>query len=85
MSHQEFYESLGLVDRKEAKRQRRLRQWRQQRRDRCLSRMAFRITGFPSVDDRNPGPADSEPTDDELEYHHMMLLAADAEPLDEVL
>ena len=76
MSYQD-YESLGFTDRKELKRQRRLRQWRQQRRDRCLAKMAAQITGSSS------GSADNEGTDDELE--HLNLLLASSEPLDETL
>ena len=76
MSYQDD-ETLGFTDRKELKRQRRLRQWRQQRRDRCLAKMAERITGT------SPGSADNEATDDEIEYLNMML--ASSEPLDEAL
>jgi len=75
MSRQEFFEDLGITDRKEPKRQRRLRQWREQRRDRSLAKMAARITA--------PPPVDNEVTDDEIEFVNMLL--ADSEPFDETL
>ena len=76
MPHHEYYDDLSITDRKEAKRRRRLRQWREQRRDRSLAKMAARITAPPPVDCPNV-------PDDEIEFVNMLL--ADVEPLDEVL